>query len=120
MNKYEKDKSFEHAVVYVLLKNKNTSDVVMKEIIYVADIYHLLEHSLPITKNLFLYQNSYELSHISINKMMHRKNQLLMKYKKEDELVCLSDSEKIALDFAMARYSEDFCFLPDRIVKNNS
>lgn len=113
--RYEKDRSFEHAVVYVLMKRKGTIDAAMREIIYMADIHHLLMNNRTVTGDLFLYPNSYELSDTSIYKMMHKKNQLLMKYKKEDELDCLSESDKISLDFAIMRYDVDFCVLPDRI-----
>lgn len=41
MNKYEKDRSFEQAVSYMLLKNKKLCDVAVNEIIYMADIYNL-------------------------------------------------------------------------------
>ena len=57
----------------------------MKEIIYMADIHHMLLYSRPVTGDLFLYPNSYELSDTAIHKMMHKKNPLLIKYKKEDE-----------------------------------
>lgn len=117
MNKYEKDKSLEHTVVYILLKNKDFSDSVVGEIIYIADIYNLLMYNRVITSKEFMYQNSYELSENVVRKMMHKKNQLLVKYKKTEELTYLSDSDKQSLDFAIERYEADFCILPDRISK---
>jgi len=119
MNKYEKDRSFEHAVVYILLKNKEFTDVSVGEIIYMADIHHLLVYNSVITGKEFMYPNSYELSETSIHKMMHKKNQLLIKYKKEDELTDLSDTAKQSLDFAITRYNADYCILPDKISKKN-
>lgn len=120
MNKYEKDRSFEHAVVYILIKNKEFTDVSVGEIIYMADIHHLLVYNSVITGKEFMYVNSYELSENSIHKMMHKKNQLLAKYKKEDELNCLTDTAKQSLDFAITRYKADYCILPDRISKKNA
>jgi hypothetical protein len=113
--KYEDDKSFEHAVVYVLLKRKGTKDTAMREILYMSDIYNLLLHNETVTGDLFLHPNSYELSDTAVYKVMHKKNQLLIKYKKVDELDTLSDCKKISLDFAINRYNTDFCILPDRI-----
>ena len=117
MNKYEKDRSFENAVVYILLQNKDFADAAVGEIIYIADIHHLLNYNSVLTGKQFIYPNSYELSETSVHKMMHRKNQLLVKYKKEEELTYLTDTAKQSLDFAITRYKADYCILPDRISK---
>jgi hypothetical protein len=120
MNKYEKDRTFEHVVTYVLLKKKSFGDVAMREIIYMADVHSLLMNNKPVTGDLFLYPNSYELSDVSIKKMMHQKNQLLMKYKEENELESLSDNDKLSLDFAIDKYNSELCVLPDNIIKKNN
>lgn len=107
--------SIEQAIAYILKKNRKLKRSAVREILYTADIYHMVQYGRSITGGEV--NGVYELNSAIVNKIIDRKFHII----KMENFDYLSNSDIDVLDTAILRYEAEITPLPKNIsLKINS